>query len=321
MDILLKVENLSVSFDTFEGKLNVLENVNFSIDEGEILSIVGESGSGKSVSAYSILRLLDKNSKVESGKIKFYDEDLLKISPKEIEKYRGKKIGMVFQEPMTALNPTMKVGKQLLNVIIQNMGVSKKEAYKTMVNTLRDVHFDNPEEIAQKYPYELSGGMRQRIVISLAMSSKPKLLIADEPTTALDVTIQAEILNLMKELVNKHNTSILLITHDLSVVRSVSDKVCVMYGGKVLEQGYTREVLINPKHPYTKALLNALPDQVDENIKLQEIEGEVPDLRNRPKGCIFHSRCLNRKNKCSIEAPLELKVSKDHIFYCFKEVV
>lgn len=318
---MLNIENLSVSFDTFEGKLNVLENVNFSIDEGEILSIVGESGSGKSVSAYSILRLLDKNSKVESGKIKFYDEDLLKIAPREIEKYRGKKIAMVFQEPMTALNPTMKVGKQLLNVIIQNMGVSKKEAYEIMLNTLRDVHFDNPEEISQKYPYELSGGMRQRIVISLAMSSKPKLLIADEPTTALDVTIQAEILNLMKELVNKHNTSILLITHDLSVVRSISDKVCVMYGGKILERGYTREVLRNPKHPYTKALLNALPDQVDEDIKLQEIEGEVPDLRKRPEGCIFYSRCLNKKNKCSREAPPELKASKDHIFYCFEEVV
>jgi oligopeptide/dipeptide ABC transporter, ATP-binding protein, C-terminal domain len=316
---LLNVEELTISFDTFEGKLNVLENVSFSINEGEILSIVGESGSGKSVSAYSILRLLDKNSKVESGKIKFYDEDLLKITSKEIRKYRGKKIGMVFQEPMTALNPTMKVGKQLLNVIMQNMDLPKKEAYTIMLNTLKDVHFDNPESIAQKYPHELSGGMRQRIVISLAMSSKPKLLIADEPTTALDVTIQAEILNLMKELVNKHNTSILLITHDISVVRSVSDKVCVMYGGKILERGYTDEVLKNPKHPYTKALLNALPDQVDENTRLQEIEGEVPDLRHRPEGCIFYSRCLNKKNRCSKETPPEIRISKDHIFYCFEE--
>ncbi len=301
--MLLNVENLSISFDTFEGKVNVLDNVSFSIDNGEILSIVGESGSGKSVSAYSILGILDENSNVESGKILFEDTDLLKLNKKEIREYRGKKIGMVFQEPMTALHPTMKVGKQLLNVIIQNSGVSKEKAHEIMINNLKDVHFDNPDEIANKYPYELSGGMRQRIVISLAMSNEPKLLIADEPTTALDVTIQAEILNLMKELVSKRNTAILLITHDFSVVRSVSDKVCVMYGGKILEKGNTDEVLKNPKNPYTAALLNALPDKVDSNMRLQEIKGEVPDLRFRPKGCIFYSRCMKKGKICSQKVP------------------
>lgn len=316
--MLLNVENLSISFDTFEGKVNVLDNVSFSIDNGEILSIVGESGSGKSVSAYSILGILDENSNVESGKILFEDTDLLKLNKKEIREYRGKKIGMVFQEPMTALHPTMKVGKQLLNVIIQNSGVSKEKAHEIMINNLKDVHFDNPDEIANKYPYELSGGMRQRIVISLAMSNEPKLLIADEPTTALDVTIQAEILNLMKELVSKRNTAILLITHDFSVVRSVSDKVCVMYGGKILEKGNTDEVLKNPKNPYTAALLNALPDKVDSNMRLQEIKGEVPDLRFRPKGCIFYSRCVKKGKICSQKVPTKKKISSDHFAYCWE---
>ncbi|MBV4431273.1 MAG: ABC transporter ATP-binding protein [Clostridium tyrobutyricum] len=316
--MLLNVENLSISFDTFEGKVNVLDNVSFSIDNGEILSIVGESGSGKSVSAYSILGILDENSNVESGKILFEDTDLLKLNKKEIREYRGKKIGMVFQEPMTALHPTMKVGKQLLNVIIQNSGVSKEKAHEIMINNLKDVHFDNPDEIANKYPYELSGGMRQRIVISLAMSNEPKLLIADEPTTALDVTIQAEILNLMKELVSKRNTAILLITHDFSVVRSVSDKVCVMYGGKILEQGNTDEVLKNPNNPYTAALLNALPDKVDSNMRLQEIKGEVPDLRFRPKGCIFYSRCMKKGKICSQKVPTKKKISSDHFVYCWE---
>lgn len=315
---MLNVEKLSISFDTFQGKIHVLENVSFSVNEGEILAIVGESGSGKSVTAYSLLRLLDKNSNIESGQILFEGSNLLELDKKEIQKYRGKKIGMVFQEPMTALHPTMKVGKQIMNVIRQNTGAGKEEARKIMLSNLKDVHFDNPEEIANKYPYELSGGMRQRIVISLAMSSKPKLLIADEPTTALDVTIQAEILKLMKELVYRHNTSILLITHDFSVVRAVSDKVCVMYGGEVVEKGYTEEVLKKPEHPYTQALLNALPDNIHQDEKLQEIKGEIPDLRNRPKGCIFASRCLYKTDKCTKENPPQNEDSENHIFYCWR---
>ncbi|ADK14275.1 ABC transporter ATP-binding protein [Clostridium ljungdahlii] len=315
---MLNVENLSISFDTFEGRIHVLDNVSFSVNEGEILAIVGESGSGKSVSAYSVLGLLDKNSNIENGQVLFENTDLLKLKEKEIQEYRGKKIGMVFQEPMTALHPTMKVGKQILNVIIQNSGISKEKAAEIMLKNLRDVHFENPEYVANKYPFELSGGMRQRIVISLAMCNEPKLLIADEPTTALDVTIQAEILNLMKELVKKRNTAVLLITHDFSVVRAVSDKVCVMYGGKVLERGYTKDVLEKPEHPYTQALLNALPDKVDPDIRLQEIKGEVPDLRCRPKGCIFASRCLFKTDRCVKEAPPQKKASEDHVFYCWE---
>lgn len=315
---MLNVENLSISFDTFEGRIYVLDNVSFSVDKGEILAIVGESGSGKSVSAYSILGLLDKNSNIENGQVLFENTDLLKLNRKEIQEYRGKKIGMVFQEPMTALHPTMKVGKQILNVIIQNSGVSKEKAAEIMLKNLRDVHFDNPEYIANKYPFELSGGMRQRIVICLAMCNEPKLLIADEPTTALDVTIQAEILNLMKELVKKRNTAVLLITHDFSVVRTVSDKVCVMYGGKILERGYTKDVLEKPEHPYTKALLNALPDKVQPDIRLQEIKGEVPDLRYRPKGCIFASRCFLKTDRCLREVPPQKKASEDHVFYCWE---
>jgi len=316
--MLLDIKQLSVSFQTFQGSVHVLDRVSLSVDRGEILAIVGESGSGKSVTALSILGLLDKNAKIEQGNIVFDGTDLTKLSTKEIQKYRGKRIGMVFQEPMTALHPTMRIGDQLTNVIKRHHKLTKKESHPIMLEMLKDVHFEEPELIAQKYPHELSGGMRQRIVIALAMSAPPELLIADEPTTALDVTIQAEILTLMKELTQKYNIAVILITHDLGVVREVSDNVCVMYAGKILEKGTTKEILDNPKHPYTNLLLRALPDQVNPGERLQEIQGEVPDLKQHLPGCIFSSRCPLSKDECFIKAPPQLSLSETQMVHCWE---
>lgn len=316
--MLLDICDLSILFNTFEGDVHVLNNISFSIDEGEIMSIVGESGSGKSVAAYSILGLLDNNARIEGGSIKFCNTDLIGLSKKEIRKFRGKEIGMVFQEPMTALHPTMKIGDQLINVIKKNRNVNKKEAYNIMLDMLSDVHFEEPKSLAKQYPFELSGGMRQRVVIALAMSSIPKLLIADEPTTALDVTIQMEILNLMKELVDKHKTSILLITHDLSIIKKVSDKVCVMYCGEIMEKGTVDDVLKEPRHPYTVALLQALPEMAGASGRLQEIKGEVPDLKYRPDGCIFSSRCSKCKEICKNAKPPKLNISDSHTVRCWE---
>ena len=319
--MLVNIEELSIAFHTFQGKIHVLDNVSLSIQRGEIFAIVGESGSGKSVTAYSILGLLDKNAEVSKGHIYFDGEDLTKLSISKLQKYRGKRIGIVFQEPMTALNPTMRIGDQLTNVLKQHRKISKKEAYPIMLEMLKDVHFDDPEGIAQKYPHQLSGGMRQRIVIALAMSGQPELLIADEPTTALDVTIQSEILNLIQELVRKNHTAVLLITHDLGIVKEISDKVCVMYGGNILEVGQVEEILEVPKHPYTKALLAALPNHVDRKDRLQEIPGEIPDLQYRPNGCIFYPRCPQRKSICSEKAPGDTLISDTHHVYCWEVAI
>ncbi|AOT73252.1 peptide ABC transporter substrate-binding protein [Geosporobacter ferrireducens] len=315
---MINIEELSITFSTFHGKVHVLDKVSLSVNRREILAIVGESGSGKSVTAYSILGLLDKNAEISNGHIYFDEEDLTKLSPNKIQKYRGKRIGMVFQEPMSALHPTMRIGDQLVNVIKRHRKLSKKDAYPIMLDMLKDVHFDNPEDIAKKYPHQLSGGMRQRIVIALAMSGQPELLIADEPTTALDVTIQAEILNLIKELVQKHNTAVLLITHDLGVVKEVGDRVCVMYGGNIMESGSVDQIFESPRHPYTKALLSALPNHVDRSERLQEITGEIPDLKNRPEGCIFYSRCSEGKSTCTEKAPACMQVSEAHHVYCWE---
>ncbi|MEW9123316.1 MAG: ABC transporter ATP-binding protein [Thermotaleaceae bacterium] len=316
--MLVNIEELSITFNTFHGKVHVLDKVSLSINRGEIFAIVGESGSGKSVTAYSILGLLDKNAETTHGHIYFDGEDLTKLPPNKIRSYRGKRIGMVFQEPMTALHPTMQIGDQLITVLKHHRNISKKEAYPIMLEILKDVHFDNPEEVAKKYPHQLSGGMRQRIVIALAMSGEPELLVADEPTTALDVTIQAEILNLIKELVKKHHTAVLLITHDLGVVKEVADKVCVMYGGNIMETGSVEKLLHEPRHPYTKALLAALPNRVDSKERLQEIAGEIPDLRNRPEGCIFYSRCPKATPTCPERAPESTKIHENHWVYCWE---
>lgn len=316
--MLLEMKDVSIEFTGMRGSVQVLKNISLNISKGEILGIVGESGSGKSVTALSILRLLGNNAKTSSGEILFNGSDLLKIRTKEIQALRGKKIGMVFQEPMTALHPTMKIGSQIAEVIKRHRAVSKKEAFRLAVQALKDVHIHDPELVAAKYSFELSGGMRQRIVIALAMAAPPDLLIADEPTTALDVTIQAEILNLIKELNKKNGTSVLMITHDMGVISQLCQRTLVMYGGEIVESGSTKEVLKNPKHPYTKALLHALPDLADPAQPLQAIPGEIMDLRHRPTGCSFASRCSIAGEYCQTHHPVLEEILPQHYTACWK---
>lgn len=316
--MILEMKDVSVEFTGMRGTIQALKNINFHLLSGEILGIVGESGSGKSVTALSILQLLESNARISYGEILYKGTNLLKMAKKEIQALRGKSIGMVFQEPMTALHPTMKIGTQLAEVIKRHRNVSKKEARLLAVQALKDVHIHHPEMVAGKYPFELSGGMRQRIVIALAMASPPDLLIADEPTTALDVTIQAEILNLMKELNEKRGTSILMITHDIGVVSELCHRTLVMYGGEIVEAGPSETVLKNPKHPYTKALLHALPDIADPAQPLQAIPGEVIDLYNRPPGCSFASRCPIADEYCRLHHPKLEKRSSQHFVACWK---
>jgi oligopeptide/dipeptide ABC transporter ATP-binding protein len=301
--MLIEIKDLSVEFHGIRGKMKALQHVSFSVNQGEIVGIVGESGSGKSVTALSILGLLEKNAAITSGEIIYAGRNLLTLNKKDTQAIRGKEIGMVFQEPMTALHPTMRVGKQLAEVIKRHRGVTRKEAGRFAIQALQDVQIHDPELVARKYPFELSGGMRQRVVIALAMAAPPDLLIADESTTALDVTIQYEILKLMKELSEKRGTAILIITHDLGIVAQLCSRVVIMYAGEVIEAGNTSEVLRNPQHPYTQALLHALPDLVDPNEPLMAISGEVPDLRNRPTGCSFASRCNQAVDFCRANKP------------------
>lgn len=315
--MLLEIKDLSVEFRGIRGTVKALQDVTLTVNQGEIVGVVGESGSGKSVTALSILGLLEKNATITSGSIFYAGRNLHTLTKKEMQAIRGKEIGMVFQEPMTALHPTMRVGKQLAEVIRRHRGLSKKEAYRLAVESLAEVHIHDPEIVAEKYPFELSGGMRQRVVIALAMAAPPDLLIADEPTTALDVTIQHEILKLMKELSKKRGTSILLITHDLGIVSQLCHRVAVMYAGEVIETGATSDVLRSPLHPYTQALLHALPDLADPNTPLQAISGEVPDLRHRPVGCSFAARCNQAAEICRSNKPVMEERNPHHFAACF----
>jgi len=314
---MLEVKDLSVEFSGLRGNLQALKKVSFTVNRGEIVGIVGESGSGKSVTALSILGLLEKNASVTSGSITYLGKNLLTLSNKEKQALRGKKIGMVFQEPMTALHPTMKIGKQLAEVIKRHRGLSKRAAYQMAIQALEDVHIHDPKLVAEKYPFELSGGMRQRVVIALAMAGPPELLLADEPTTALDVTIQYEILRLIKELNQKKGVSVVLITHDLGVVSQLCDSTLVMYAGEIIESGKTKDVLQRPQHPYTRALLNALPDLKAPDEPLDAIPGEVPDLRQRPKGCCFAPRCDRQMSVCQLRSPSFEVVENDHFVSCW----
>ena len=302
--MLLEIKNLTVEFSSLQERSVALQNVSLSINSGEIVGIVGESGSGKSVTALSILGLLEKNARIVSGTIRYKGTNLLELDKKGLQGLRGKEIGMVFQEPMTALHPTMRIGDQLAEVIHRHRRISYREAYRQAVLSLAEVQINDPELVARKFPFELSGGMRQRVVIALAMSSPPDLLIADEPTTALDVTIQNEILKLMQELAAKRGTSIMLITHDLGVVSQVCQRVVVMYAGEVVETGTTEEVLQRPRHPYTQALIGALPDLAEPGQPLLAIPGEAPDLRNRPPGCAFAPRCPRSLPLCREDHPV-----------------
>lgn len=303
MENILEVKDLNISFHTFSGEVQAIRGVNFELKKGETLAIVGESGSGKSVTTKTIMRLLPpQNSEIKTGEILFEGKDLAKLSEKDMQKIRGKEISMIFQDPMTSLNPTIKVGKQIIEPILKHQKVSKEEAKKMTLELLEMVGIANPEQRFEQYPHQFSGGMRQRVVIAIALACNPKILIADEPTTALDVTIQAQILELMKDLQTKFDTSIIFITHDLGVVANVADRVAVMYAGKIVEVGTVDEIFYNPKHPYTWGLISSMPslDDDDEEQELFAIPGTPPNLLHPPKGDAFAPR-----NKYALQIDLE----------------
>ena len=316
-ELVLEIKNLSLSFDTQGASASILKNVELHIGPGEIVGLVGESGSGKSVTALAISKLLPTQiTKFSSGSIVFNGIDILASSETEVAKLRGKRIGFVFQEPMTALNPTMTIGKQLFHVIRRHSELTKTEALAKVRTALEEVLISKPEVVENQYPFQLSGGMRQRVVIAMAMAANPTLLIADEPTTALDVTVQAEILNLIAKLAKDHGTAVLLISHDLGVIANSCSRVTVLYAGEVVESGIVSEVLRKPQHPYTQALIKSLPDIADRNSLLETIAGEFPDLRNRPEGCIYAPRCPKKFDACEVR-PM-LRIAKDlHSVACW----
>ncbi|MFJ5562039.1 ABC transporter ATP-binding protein [Lysinibacillus xylanilyticus] len=292
MKTILEVKDLKINFKTYAGLVHAVRGVNFDLKEGETLAIVGESGSGKSVTSNALMKLIPQPPGIyESGQILFNGRDLVPLSDKEMSKVRGNEIAMIFQDPMTSLNPTMKVGRQITEVILQHKKVSKADAKKRAIELLTQVGIPFPEKRYNQYPHEFSGGMRQRVVIAIALAADPKLLIADEPTTALDVTIQAQILELMKEIQKNSKTSIIFITHDLGVVANIADRVAVMYAGQIVEYGTVNDIFYNPKHPYTWGLLGSMPDlDNDTDELLRTIPGSPPDLTNPPKGDAFAAR-------------------------------
>ena len=289
---ILEVKDLRINFKTYAGLVRAVRGVNFDLKEGETLAIVGESGSGKSVTSNALMKLIPQPPGIyESGQILFNGRDLVPLTDKEMSKVRGNEIAMIFQDPMTSLNPTMKVGRQITEVILQHKKVSNNEAKKRAIELLTQVGIPFPEKRYNQYPHEFSGGMRQRVVIAIALAADPKLLIADEPTTALDVTIQAQILELMKEIQKNSKTSIIFITHDLGVVANIADRVAVMYAGQIVEYGTVNDIFYNPKHPYTWGLLGSMPDlDNDTDELLRTIPGSPPDLTNPPKGDAFAAR-------------------------------
>lgn len=308
---ILEVKDLEINFKTYSGDVQAIRKVNFDLKHGETLAIVGESGSGKSVTVRTVMRLLANNADVKGGQILFNGEDLLKKSEKEMQGIRGKDIAMIFQDPMTSLNPTMKIGKQIAEPIILHQNKSKKEAYARAEELLELVGIPKAHERMDHYPHQFSGGQRQRIVIAIALACNPRVLIADEPTTALDVTIQAQILELMKELQDKIDTSIIFITHDLGVVANVADRVAVMYAGKIIEYGDVDEIFFNPQHPYTWGLIGSMPT-LDTAGKLVSIPGTPPDLLDPPKGDAFALRSEYAMEIDYEEEPPLFQVSPTH---------
>ncbi len=316
---LLEVKNLHTFFKTRNGTVKAVNDVSYSIERGKTLGIVGESGSGKSVSAMSILRLLDANGYIASGEVKFDGKDLVNLPTQELYHIRGNRISVIFQEPMTSLNPVFSIKKQLSEPFIIHQGMKKKEAEKKCIDMLKAVQIPNPEAVARQYPHQLSGGMRQRVMIAMALACKPDILIADEPTTALDVTIQAQILKLMNELQKENGTAIMFITHDLGVINEMADDVVVMYCGQVVEQAPARLIFADCKmsHPYTEGLMYSIPRLNEDRNKLDPIPGVVPHPLDLPKGCKFAPRCKYCTQKCLDEEPKLTKVAEGQYVRCF----
>ncbi len=318
MSRLLEVNNLHVQIKTQHGVVQAVRGVNFHLDRRETLAIVGESGSGKSISVKSIMGLLPKNGKVTEGSILMEGKDLAKYSERQMQSVRGSEISMIFQDPMTSLNPTMTVGKQIVEVLKEHRkDMSRAQMKERAVELISLVGISNPEARFGQYPHQLSGGMRQRIVIAIALACDPKILIADEPTTALDVTIQAQILDLMKDLQKKIETSIIIITHNLGVVANIADRVAVMYGGQLVETGDVRELFYETGHPYTKGLLASIPKATDKGNTLTAIPGTPPDLMDPPKGCPFAARCSKTMRVCQEYPPEDTVCSESHHVRCW----
>jgi oligopeptide transport system ATP-binding protein len=320
MGTLLRIKDLRTNFFTEEGVVKAVDGVTYEVDEGEILGLVGESGCGKSVSALSILRLIpNPPGKVVGGEIWFDGQDLLKADEEEIRHIRGNRIAMVFQEPMTSLNPVLTIGRQLTEAIELHLKLDKEGSRKRAVELLEMVGIPEAAARLNDYPHQFSGGMRQRVMIAMALSCNPKLLLADEPTTALDVTIQAQILEIMARLCKELGTAVIIITHNLGVVARYADRINVMYAGKIIETGTAKEIFANPKHPYTLGLLKSVP-RLDEarKEKLEPIEGVPPDLVNLPKGCAFYPRCRFHVDKCLEEVPPLALVSENHFAACWE---
>ena len=318
-EVLLEVKDLKTQFSTEHGIAPAVDGVSFKLERGKTLGIVGESGSGKSVTSLSIMRLLQEPAgRIADGKILFKGEDLVKLTEKQMQEVRGAHISMVFQEPMTALNPVYTVGQQIAEVFQIRQGMKKKEARKKAIDMLRLVGIPSPETRVDNYPHQMSGGMRQRVVIAIALACNPELLIADEPTTALDVTIQAQILELMRDLQKRLKTAMIMITHDLGIIYEMADDVIVMYCGQVVESGSMKEVFKNMLHPYTEGLMHSIPRLSEEVEELSTIEGMVPSLYELPEGCRFHPRCPYAKEVCKHTAPELVEVEPGHCSRCLR---
>lgn len=315
---ILSVQNLHTSFHTDKGEVKAVNGVTFNLEKGKILGIVGESGSGKSVTAYSIMRILEKNGRITEGKILYKGQDIAEFSEKQMREFRGKCCSIIFQDPMTSLNPVFTVGNQLKEAIELHTDRKGKEAEARAIEMLTLVGVNEPEKRVKQYPYELSGGMRQRVMIAMALACNPKVIIADEPTTALDVTIQAQILDLLRNLKDRINSSIMLITHDLGVIAEMADYVVVMYAGRVVEKGTAQEIFANPAHPYTIGLMASKPIVGKKVDRLYSIPGKVPNPVNMPNYCYFKDRCEMALPCCDGEYPCEISLSPTHKVSCYR---
>ena len=321
MNALLDIKNLSVQFDTDEGRILAVNNISLSLNAGEVLGIVGESGSGKSVTAKSIMQLNPDNTHYdETGEIIIDNENVLRFTSKEdLKKIRGGKVSMIFQEPMASFAPAIKIGKQMVEQLLLHKSINKEEAKSISIDMLKRVGIADADKRFNQYAFELSGGMRQRAMIAMALSTMPKLLLADEPTTALDVTIQAQVINLMKDIIAEYKMGVIFITHDLGVIAQTADNVAVMYLGNIVESGPVKEIIKNPKHPYTQGLIDALPNIDNLDAPLIPVPGSIPSPLERPSGCVFHTRCkIYEEGLCNNEEPQLKSFSSNHKVACLK---
>lgn len=323
MEHLLEIKDLRVKFPSKSGNIHAVNGVNLYVEKGEILGVVGESGCGKSVTLSNILGLLEAPPAIIDGQILYNGDNLLYKKDKEFRKIRGKEIAMIFQDPMNCLDPVIRIGKQIMEMLLEHEDMDKKQAYEEAVNLLKTVGIPDPEVRMESFPHQLSGGMCQRVMIAIALACRPKLLLADEPTTALDVTIQAQILGLLRDIRDRFGTSIIIVTHDLGVVAALAQRIAVFYGGKVVEEADTRSVFKKPSHPYTKGLIACVPSLAAGDEELNVIEGNVPDLSDMPPGCPFHPRCRYASDECKSGEMERLKVSEGHFTLCrnYRELV